>query len=90
MADAMNQRHGDSEALLHRLRRLENRARVARADDRAELIALIDDVEALQRKLRSECIRLDEELKRGAARVAAIMAYRRGARLVRAIAQRGK
>ena len=88
MADANDQRHRDGEALLRQLRRLEARARVAKSDDRAELIALIDDAETLQRRLRGECARLDEEMKQGAIRTAAIRAYMRGARSVRAVGPR--
>jgi hypothetical protein len=71
---------GAGERLLRRLRRLSVRAGAVGADDRAQLIALIDDLETVRLALRRECARLDEELKLAARRVMAIDAYSRNRR----------
>jgi hypothetical protein len=87
MADG--QSHDPGEALLHDLRRLEARAADVRAADRAQLIALIDDIEALRRGLGSECARLDDEFRRTTARITAISAYAGGAQPARLPPRRG-
>ncbi len=81
MADAKEHKNG--EALLRRLRRLKARASAANATDRAQLIALMDDIETVRRGLLLERMRLDEEIGRAAIRVTAVTAYARGARSVR-------
>jgi hypothetical protein len=74
---------GDGEILLRRLRRLTNRAGAVDAADRAQLLALLDDVERVRRGLLRECARLDDEMKRASVRVTAITAYARGAKSIR-------
>ena len=71
------------ELLLRSLRRLTARAGAVSADDRAQLIALIDDFETLRLALLRECAGLDEELKLAARRVMALNAYARNGRSVR-------
>jgi ABC-type transporter Mla subunit MlaD len=68
------------EKLLRRLRRLTARVDTVKADDRAQLIALLDDVEAVRQALVRECAQLDEEIRRAAVRITAITAYARGPR----------
>jgi hypothetical protein len=71
----------EGEALLRRLRRLKISADEAGAESsRAQLIALMDDIETVRRKLLRECARLDEELKLASVRVTAVTAYTRVAR----------
>ena len=74
---------GAGAPLLRRLRRLTARAGAVSADDRAQLIALIDDFETLRLALLRECADLDEELKLAARRVMALNAYARNGRSVR-------
>jgi hypothetical protein len=74
---------GAGAPLLRRLRRLTVRAGAVSADDRAQLIALIDDFETLRLALLRECADLDEELKLAARRVMAFNAYARNGRSVR-------
>jgi len=81
MADAKQQ--GNGEALLRRLRRLTSRAGATETNDRAQRLALMDDIDGVRRELLHECARLDEEIKRAGVRVTAITAYARGARSVR-------
>ena len=81
MATANN--HGTGEALLRRLRRLTTRAAAAKANDRAQLLALLDDLDTARRGLLLECARLDEETKRTSVMVTAITAYARGAKSIR-------
>jgi hypothetical protein len=83
MAEAKQPIEGHGDALLRRLRRLTMRANAAEANDRAQLIALLDDVDRVRRELLRECARLDEEMKRAAVRVTAISAYARGAKSIR-------
>lgn len=71
--------------LLIRLERLTARARSVRADDRAQLCALLDDIGTLRDQLMRECARLDEEINRATFRATAISAYGRGAQSVRAL-----
>lgn len=81
MARPKNSGFTEGEALLRRLRRLKIRADEAGAENsRAQLIALMDDIEQVRRKLLRECARLDEELKLAAVRVTAVTAYTRVAR----------
>ena len=77
------------EPLLRRLRRLAARARTVRADDRAQLVALIDDFETLRLALLRECAGLDDELKLAARRVMALNAYARSGRSARVPQRRG-
>ena len=44
MADVKRERLGEGEALLKKLRRLKLRAAAAGKDDRAQLLALMDDI----------------------------------------------
>jgi hypothetical protein len=83
MASRKNDGFGEGEALLRRLRRLKIRADGAGAEGRAQLIALMDDIESVRRRLLRECARLDEELKLAAVRVTAISAYTRVERSAR-------
>ena len=71
------------EQLLLRLRRLTIQAQAADVNDRARIVALIDDVDTLRRRLLRECARLDEDLRRATVRVTAISAYARGAQSAR-------
>lgn len=73
-------RQSEGDALLRRLRRLKVRASAAGAADRLELLALIDDIESVRRKLLRECAQLDEERKLAAVRVTALSTYARVAR----------
>ena len=78
-------RKNEKDRLLLRLQRLQARANSVRADDRAQLIALLDDMETLRSQLMRECARLDEEINRAMVRTTAITAYGRGAQAVRAL-----
>ena len=82
MASRKNE-FSEGEALLRRLRRLKVRADGAGAEGRAQLIALMDDIETVRRRLLRECARLDEELKLATVRVTAITAYTRVERAAR-------
>ncbi|WP_347336300.1 MULTISPECIES: hypothetical protein [Bradyrhizobium] len=73
------------DALLRELRRLTARAGAVKADDRAQLVALLDDIGTLRDLLMRECARLDQEFNRASARVTAITAYGRSARSVSAL-----
>jgi hypothetical protein len=79
MAGVKGLSEGGGEALLRRLRRLTNRAGAVDPADRAQLLALLDDIERVRHGLLRECTRLDEEMKRATVRVTAISAYARGA-----------
>jgi hypothetical protein len=83
MAAQNRERIGEGEALLRKLRRLKIRAAAAGAEDRAQLIALMDDIETVRRKLLRECAQLEEELKLAAVRVNAFNTYTRIARVTR-------
>ncbi|WP_315777626.1 MULTISPECIES: hypothetical protein [unclassified Bradyrhizobium] len=83
MADLRRERLGEGEALLKRLRRLRLRAATVGKDDRAQLLALIDDIETVRRKLLRECALLDEELKVATVRVTALNTYARVAQISR-------
>lgn len=83
MARPKNNGFAEGEALLRKLRRLKIRADGAGAEGRAQLIALMDDIETVRRQLLRECARLDEELKLATVRVTAITAYARVAHSAR-------
>jgi len=83
MADVTSDGAVGVEQQLLRLRRLTIQAEAADVNDRARIIALIDDVDTLRRRLLRECARLDEDLRRATVRVTAISAYARGAQSVR-------
>lgn len=86
MADAID--HGKGEMLLLLLRRLTTRAGAAKANDRAQLVALLDDLDTARLGLVRECARLDREINRASVMVTAISAYARGAKSIRG-ARRG-
>jgi len=77
MAEQSRERLGEGEALLKRLRRLKLRAASAGTDDRAQLLALMDDIETVRRKLLRECAQLEEEFRVAAVRVTALNTYSR-------------
>ncbi|MDU1693185.1 MAG: hypothetical protein E6848_26725 [Bradyrhizobium sp.] len=77
MADVKRERLGEGEALLKKLRRLKLRAAAAGKDDRAQLLVLMDDIEAIRRKLLRECAQLEEEFRIAAVRVTALNTYAR-------------
>jgi hypothetical protein len=83
MADVTSDGAIGVEQLLLRLRRLTIQAEAADVNDRARIVALIDDVDTLRRRLLRECARLDEDLRRATVRVTAISAYARGAQSAR-------
>jgi hypothetical protein len=83
MADVTGDGAVGVEQLLLRLRRLTIQAEAADVNDRAMIVALIDDVDTLRRRLLRECARLDEDLRRATVRVTAISAYARGAQSAR-------
>lgn len=83
MADVTSDGAVGVEQLLLRLRRLTIQAEAADVNDRAMIVALIDDVDTLRRRLLRECARLDEDLRRATVRVTAISAYARGAQSAR-------
>jgi hypothetical protein len=83
MRKTKKQAQDTDDAALRRLKRLGLWARAVRAGDRAQLIALIDDIETMRRKLVAECARLDEEMQRAAVRITAMRAYARSARAIR-------
>lgn len=74
-----------NDRLLVRLQRLKARAASVQPNDRAQLTALLDDVETLRALLMRECARLDQEINRASVRVTAITAYGRSAQSVRAL-----
>ena len=73
----------EGEALLKRLQRLKIRAAAAGTEDRAELLALMDDIDSIRRKLLRECAQLDEEMKLASVRVTAVNTYARVAQAPR-------
>lgn len=83
MADVTSKGADDAEQLLRRLHRLTLHAEGVDVNERARIIALIDDVDTLRRRLLRECARLDEDLQRATVRVTAISAYARGAQSAR-------
>jgi hypothetical protein len=88
MVGQKKERLGEGEALLRRLRRLKIRAAAVGADDRRQLLALMDDIETVRRKLLRECAQLEEELKLATVRVNAFNTYARVAQVTRS-PQRG-
>ena len=88
MTSPKRERPSEGEALLRRLRRLKVRTASAGIDDRAQLLALMDDIETVRRKLMRECAQLEEELKMATVRITAFNTYARAARMSRA-PQRG-
>jgi hypothetical protein len=83
MTTPKRERVGEGEALLRKLRRLKIRAAATGAGDRNQLIALMDDIETVRRKLLRECAQLEEELKLAAVRVNAFSTYARVAQATR-------
>ena len=83
MADVMNDGAVGAEQLLLRLHRLTIQAQAVDVNDRAMIVALIDDVDTLRRRLLHECAQLDEDLQRATVRGTAIGAYARGAQSAR-------
>ncbi|MGY3444086.1 hypothetical protein ACVW17_004087 [Bradyrhizobium sp. USDA 4473] len=73
----------NNDRLLVRLRRLKAKAAAVQPNDRAQLIALLDDIGTLRDLLMRECARLDQEFNRATARITAIAAYGRSAQSVR-------
>lgn len=88
MDSQKKERLGEGEALLRKLRRLKIRAAAVGADDRRQLLALMDDIETVRRKLLRECAQLEEELKLATVRVNAFNTYARVAQVTRS-SQRG-
>jgi hypothetical protein len=88
MVGQKKERLGEGEALLRKLRRLKIRAAAVGADDRRQLLALMDDIETVRRKLLRECAQLEEELKLATVRVNAFNTYARVAQVTRS-PQRG-
>ncbi|UFX47617.1 hypothetical protein HAP47_0013495 [Bradyrhizobium sp. 41S5] len=74
-----------NDRLLVRLQRLKAKAASVQPNDRAQLTALLDDVETLRDLLMRECARLDQEINRASVRGTAITAYGRSAQSVRAL-----
>jgi hypothetical protein len=89
MATPKRERTGEGEALLRKLRRLKIRAAAAGTEDRAQLLALMDDIETVRRKLLRECAQLEEEMKLATVRVNAYNTYARVARATRSPQLRG-
>ncbi|CCE00046.1 hypothetical protein [Bradyrhizobium sp. STM 3809] len=83
MAELKKERPGEGEALLKKLRRLKLRTAAAGRDDRAQLLALMDDIETVRRKLLRECAQLEEEFRIAAVRVTALNTYARVAQASR-------
>ncbi|WP_461348970.1 hypothetical protein [Bradyrhizobium sp. USDA 4451] len=73
----------NNDRLLVRLRRLKAKAAAVQPNDRAHIIALLDDIGTLHDLLMRECARLDQEFNRATARITAITAYGRSAQSVR-------
>jgi hypothetical protein len=90
MAEAKTGAREPGELLLRRLKRLTVRARSVKADDRAQLIALVDDLETVRLGLQRQCARLDEQLKLAARRVMAFNAYARNGWSARVPHRRGQ
>lgn len=88
MDSQKKERLGEGEALLRKLRRLKIRAAAVGTDDRRQLLALMDDIETVRRKLLRECAQLEEELKLATVRVNAFNTYARVAQVTRS-SQRG-
>lgn len=86
----MAESFGKSEALILQLRRLMAQAEAPDlADDRARILALVDDVQTVQRRITLECVRLNEEMRRASASVNAATAYARCATITPRLPYRG-
>ncbi|MGJ4995829.1 hypothetical protein [Bradyrhizobium sp. HKCCYLR20261] len=83
MTERSKDRLGEGEVLLRKLRRLKLRAAAVGKDDRAQLLALMDDIESVRRKLLRECALLEEEFRVAAVRVTALSSYARVAQASR-------
>ena len=70
-------------AMLHQARRLVLRAAAVKADERAQILALVDDIQTLRDRLLAECVRLDQEMKRASVRATALRAYAQSALAIR-------
>ena len=70
-------------AALQKGQRLTARAATVKAEDRAQILALVDDIQTLRNRLLAECVRLDEEMKRSRVRITALRAYAYGAMAIR-------
>ena len=66
------------EVLLRRMRRLLARAGAAKGGERKQLLALLDDVEAVRCGLLRECEEIEKEMRQATVRTTAIGAYLRG------------
>ena len=71
------------EAALRKMRQLTARAGATTRDDRAQILALIDEIQTLRSRLLAECVRLDDETKRASVRITALRAYAHGAMAIR-------
>ena len=71
------------EAALRKMRQLTTRAAAVKREERAQILALIDDIQTLRNRLLAECVRLDEEMKRASVRITALRAYAHGAMAIR-------
>ncbi len=71
------------EAALRKARRLAARAAAVKPEDRAQILALVDDIQTVRNRLLAECVRLDEEMKRASVRITALRAYAYGAMAIR-------
>jgi hypothetical protein len=89
MAETKTRAREPGELLLRQLKRLTTKARALKVDDRAQLIALVDDLETVRLGLQRECARLDEQLRLAARRVMAFNAYARNGRPARVPHRRG-
>jgi hypothetical protein len=87
---SQKERLGEGEALLRKMRRLKIRAAAAGVEDRKQLLALMDDIETVRRKLLRECAQLEEELKLAAVRVNAFSTYARVAQATRSPQRDGR
>ncbi|MGJ4891530.1 hypothetical protein ACQR1Y_25320 [Bradyrhizobium sp. HKCCYLRH3099] len=83
MTELSKDRLGEGEMLLRKLRRLKLRAAAVGKDDRTQLLALMDDIESVRRKLLRECALLEEEFRVAAVRVTALSSYARVAQASR-------
>ena len=71
------------QAILRKARRPVVRAASVKAGERAQILALVDDIQTLRNRLLAECVRLDEEMKRASVRITALRAYAHGALAIR-------
>jgi hypothetical protein len=71
------------EAALRKMRQLTTRAAAVKREERAQILALIDDIQTARNRLLAECVRLDEEMKRASVRITALRAYAHGAMAIR-------